>query len=199
MVHTFSASSRRKHHIGGWLPGLTLGAALVLGGCASVPPPDTAMNQAQMQLQAARDAGGADYAPVDLGFAQGKFQQAQAAMAAKDFAQAARLAEESHADAEVARAKARLGNARAQIQAKTEENARLRQRMEASAGATGARVDPGQGSGASTVLQDMPAPSASVLSAPLPAQPAAMPQGFEPAPAASSGGVPLQPTDGGRP
>src|SRR5665213_3156698 len=67
--------------------------ALALGGCASVPPPNDSMNLAQNMLQAARDAGAADYAPVDLGFAQDKFQLAQAAMAERKFADAADLAE----------------------------------------------------------------------------------------------------------
>ena len=145
----------------------TLGLALVVGGCASVPPPDGAMNLAQNQLQAARDADAADYAPVDLGFAQDKFQQAQNAMAQRKYADAANLAEESRADAELARAKARLGAARAQIQSKVQENARLRQQGEqgtatsapASGGFAPADNDT-QPSG------DMPSPPASSLSPP---------------------------------
>lgn len=104
-------------------------AFAVLGGCASVPPPDGAMNQAQAQLQAARDAGAADYAPVDLDYARSRFQQAQQAMASRKYDQAAALADESRADSELAAAKARLGAARAQIQSKTEENSRMRTQM----------------------------------------------------------------------
>ncbi|MBB3225890.1 hypothetical protein FHW69_000480 [Luteibacter sp. Sphag1AF] len=100
-----------------------------LAGCASTPPPDGALNQAQAQLQAARDAGAADYAPVDLDYAQARFQQAQAAMASRKYEVAASLAEESRADSELARAKARLGAARAQNQAKSQENARMRVEM----------------------------------------------------------------------
>ena len=59
---------------------LALSLTLALAGCASVPPPNDSMNLAQAKLQAARDAGAADYAPVDLGFAQDKFQQAQTAI-----------------------------------------------------------------------------------------------------------------------
>ncbi|MFC5742875.1 DUF4398 domain-containing protein [Dyella tabacisoli] len=126
------------------------------------------MNQAQMQLRAARDAGAADYAPVDLGLAQNRFQQAQAAMASRKYEDAANLADEARADAELARAKARLGAARAQIQAKTEDNNRLREQLE--------RVhnnDDNQGfapvapSAAPVQTQDMPAPPASDLSAPI--------------------------------
>lgn len=137
--------------------------ALTLTGCASVPPPNDSMNLAQNQLQMARDAGAADYAPVDLGFAQDKFQLAQSAMATSKYADAARLAEESRADAELAQAKARLGAARAQIQAKLDENTRLRQQGEpAAVAAPAASVDESL-----PQPQDMPAPASSLLAAPV--------------------------------
>ncbi|TPG11856.1 DUF4398 domain-containing protein [Rhodanobacter glycinis] len=139
---------------------------LALTGCATVPPPDDSMNLAQTQLQAARDAGAADYAPVDLGFAQDKFQQAQTAMAARKYADAANLAEESRADAELARAKARLGAARAQIQSKVQDNTRLRAQGEQAAAAEPAPAAAVAPSSAPT--EDMPAPDSSELSAPLP-------------------------------
>jgi hypothetical protein len=184
MVHIFSRSPRRIKRIGRAAGGLILGGALLaLAGCASVPPPDASMNQAQALLQSARDAGAADYDPVDLGFAQAKFQQAQSAMAARKYADAANLAEEARADAELARTRARLGSARAQVQAKVEENTRLRQQME-QAPAQPASAPAPAASQAPDTLQDMPAPSASVLSAPLPQD-----GGFqsEPAPAQSTG------------
>jgi hypothetical protein len=141
--------------------------ALTLTGCASVPPPNDSMNQAQNQLQMARDAGAADYAPVDLGFAQDKFQQAQTAMAERKYADAASLAEESRADAELAQAKARLGAARAQIQSKVQENTRLRQEGEQAAAAAQTQdTAPAQPSSSAPPTEDMPAPSSSVLSAP---------------------------------
>jgi len=140
---------------------------LALAGCATVPPPNDVMNLAQTRLQQARDAGAEDYAPVDIGFAQGKFQQAQAAMADRKYADAGNLAEESRADAELAQAKAKLGAARAQIQQKTKENARLREegeRMEAAASQPPAPIQPAYDD--SLFEQDLPAPSSSVLSTP---------------------------------
>ena len=178
MVHIFSLPPGRLRRMAGAAGGWTLCVALAaLAGCASVPPPDASMNQVQALLQSARDAGAADYDPVDLGFAQAKFQQAQAAMAARKYADAARLAEEARADAELARTRAQLGSARAQVQAKVEENARLREQTEAHARPAPVAM-PASGSSAPSLLQDMPAPSASVLSAPLPQQ-----DGFEPVPA----------------
>ena len=181
MVHIFSRPPGRLKRIGRAAGGLTLGLAmLALAGCATVPPPDASMNQAQALLQSARDAGAADYDPVDLGFAQAKFQQAQSAMAARKYADAANLAEEARADAELARTRAQLGSARAQIQAKVEENTRLREQTEAHARPAPAPA-PAPASSSPETLQDMPAPSASVLSAPLPQD-----GGFQPMPAPST-------------
>jgi hypothetical protein len=183
MVHIFSRPPGRFKRIGRASGGLTLAVALLaLAGCASVPPPDASMNQAQALLQSARDAGAADYDPVDLGFAQAKFQQAQAAMAARKYADAANLAEEARADAELARTRARLGSARAQIQAKVDENTRLRQQTEQAAAAA-----PAAASSAPETLEDIPAPSSSVLSAPLPQD-----GGFQPVPAPAQSTSPNQ-------
>jgi hypothetical protein len=126
MVHTFSPLQERDRRFPTVVPVLVVAVLLALTGCASVPPPDGAMNQAQAQLQAARDAGASDYDPVDFGFAQDKFQQAQAAMADRKYDVAGNLADESRADANLARTKALLGQARAQIQSKTDANSQLR-------------------------------------------------------------------------
>jgi hypothetical protein len=185
MVHILSRLPGHIRLIGQAAGGLTL--ALTLAACASVPPPDASMNQTQALLQSARDAGAADYDPVDLGFAQGKFQQAQDAMAARKYADAARLAEEARADAELARMRARLGSARAQLQAKVEENRNLREQMEQAHAQPAPASAPAAGSSAPATLDDMPAPSASVLSAPLPQQ-----DGFQPAPGQDSTANPNQ-------
>jgi hypothetical protein len=126
MVHIFSPLAVRKARIPAVVPALLLAVSLSLGGCASVPPPDNLMNQAQAQLQSARDAGAPDYDPVDFGFAQDKFQQAQQAMANRKYDQAADLADESRAVATLARTKAQLAAARTQIQSKMDANRRLR-------------------------------------------------------------------------
>lgn len=204
MVHISLSQARGSGH----LRVLALAGLLALGGCASVPPPNEAMNLAQSQLQAARDAGAADYDPVDLGFAQDKFQQAQEAMAARKYAQASDLASESRVDSELARVKANLGAARAQIQTKMDQNAALRESGAQAAAAAAAEFAkplpmPAVAGSAPTPasssvlppaapLEDMPAPSASALSAPapgqgfqtMPAQPQPDPnatQGFQPA------------------
>ncbi|WNL45562.1 DUF4398 domain-containing protein [Dyella sp. BiH032] len=182
MVHIFSAQEGRPNGLRTVFSMLALALALgTLGGCASVPPPDSAMTQAQMQLQYARDAGAADYAPVDLDFAQNKFQQAQAAMASRKYEDAAVLAEEAQADAELARAKARLGAARAQIQRKTQANRDLREQIEQDLNAQEEAAqrqqqqlqEQQQGLPTQEQTQDMPAPPSSVL------QPVPQGEGFQ--------------------
>ena len=188
MVHSFSRPDAGPPRSGGWVRSLPLVVLLALGGCASVPPPDAVMSAAQTQLQAARDADAADYAPVDLGFAQNKFQQAQSAMTSRKYAEAADLATEAQADAELATAKARLGTIRARIQAKTDENARLREAMEKAHPELSARSQMPASLPAVAPTGEMPAPPASVLAAPVPGG-----DGFQtvpqPAPATSSANV----------
>lgn len=194
MVHIFCRSSATGRR---WLARAALGCtlALVLAGCASVPPPDDSMNLAQNQLQVARDAGAADYAPVDLGFAQDKFQAAQTAMAERKYADAAALSQESRADAELATAKARLGAARARIVRQIHENDRLRAQGEAAEQAFRQQIAaPSSSSPPAAGTQpseDMPAPASSALSTPPPAG-----AGFQTIPANS---MPASDGQGGQP
>ncbi len=170
----------------------SLALTLALAGCATVPPPDASMNQAQTQLQLARDSGASDYAPVDLDFAQNKFQQAQAAMVNRDYADAANLATESVADAELAQAKAKLGAARAQVQNKVQENNRLRAQgdQDPAGGSVPSREVPARSSFDPVPAQDMPAPSSSTLSAPAGGGFQTVPDNSQPANSYPQGGQP---------
>ncbi|MBB6187581.1 DUF4398 domain-containing protein [Rhodanobacter sp. MP7CTX1] len=203
MVHIFSplTSSFGRIRMATATLGLVVALTLALGGCATVPPPDASMNLAQAQLQAARDAGAADYAPVDLGFAQDKFQQAQAAMADRKYADASDLAEESRADAELAQSKARLGAARAQIQGRLRDNGQLREQGEQAEAALQQlqqqpAVPPSASSSAQPAqpTQDMPAPASSTLSAPPPGG-----GGFETVPENNQQPTSSSSTQGGQP
>ncbi|WP_329741606.1 DUF4398 domain-containing protein [Dyella sp. A6] len=208
MAHRFTLLPGCRRRDAATAAGLLLAAVvLALGGCASVPPPDAAMNQAQTALQSARQAGAADYDPVDLGNAQDKFQLAQMAMSNRKYTQAADLAAESNADAVLARTKAQLGAARALILQKSQANQRLsaenaeaksenaqheaaQQAQLAQQQAAAAAAAAGQPASASSaaapaataapaapassalpaqapIQQTMPAPSASVLGAPI--------------------------------
>jgi hypothetical protein len=169
MVHIFFPSTGRVKLARLAVSTLTLATVLALSGCASTPPRDGARNQAQRHLQAARDADAGAYDPIDLGNAQNKFQQAQNAMAKRDYDQAAQWADEARADAELARAKARLAAARAQIQSKTAANRQLRDQIEQSL-SDQQQQDQNQANSmpAQQQTQDMPAPASSQLGEPIP-------------------------------
>lgn len=144
-----------------------------LAGCASVPPPDGLMNQAQSSIQAARAVQAQDYDPVGLGFARDRFQQALDAMRDHKYELAGRYADEARADADLARVKSQLAAVRAQIQSKTAENQSLRDQIErAEAAASAPPADAVPADSGSTSAGDMPAPPESMLG-PAPAASAA--------------------------
>ena len=98
----------------------------MLCGFGSVHPPQTDMDDATRSLEAARNAGAATYAPLELRFASERMEQAQLALAAKDKAAVQRITEEVIVTAELAVAKVHLAKVREQMEQKTKENAKLR-------------------------------------------------------------------------
>ncbi|HET6655077.1 MAG TPA: DUF4398 domain-containing protein [Gammaproteobacteria bacterium] len=108
---------------------LAVATLLILGGCASIPPPVLGLSQARDALQRALNAQAQTYAPLEIGFAKAKLARADAAMQTQDYAIAADLAEESQANSELARVKAQLGRLHEQIKQETAENAQLRRQL----------------------------------------------------------------------
>ncbi len=98
----------------------------MLCGFGSTSPNTADMEEAMRSLDAARSAGAATYAPLELGFASERMEQAQLALAAKDKAAVQRITEEVIVTAELAVAKVHLAKAREQMEQKTQENAKLR-------------------------------------------------------------------------
>ena len=84
---------------------LATAAALVLGGCASVPEPVGELASARTALNSIQDGDAQTLAPVEVDRAKSKLQRAEEAMADERYAEARRLAEESLADTELERAK----------------------------------------------------------------------------------------------
>ena len=75
----------------------------LLGGCASTPPePTTEMTRAQAAIEQAQRAGAGEYANDSLAASNKNMALAQVAIAKHDNAEAARLVEESYADAHLA-------------------------------------------------------------------------------------------------
>ena len=86
-------------------------AALVVGGCASTPPPTEQMAVSNSAIANAVSAGGAEYAPADMRGAQEKMNRADHAMHKKDYEDARMLAVEAQADARLAEKKAESAKA----------------------------------------------------------------------------------------
>ena len=109
---------------------------LILAGCGPTRPPNTGLEEAARHLQASREAGASTYAPLELRNAEERLSSARAAAEKKDYEAAAAAAEESQVNSDLALAKARLGKARERVEARTRENAQLRQDLgEPNAGA----------------------------------------------------------------
>jgi hypothetical protein len=87
--------------------------ALALGACASMPPPTSNMQAAHQAIAGAEQAEAARYAPAELSEARAKLAAADTAVSAQRMTMAARLAEESRAEAEFATSKS------AQVKAET--------------------------------------------------------------------------------
>jgi hypothetical protein len=92
---------------------------------AKAPPPPVFADAERAQVDAAA-AGAADYAPMDLDFARDKLAKANFAYEKRDLKAAQRWAEQALVDAQLATVKSRAAKARAAIEQKRAENARIR-------------------------------------------------------------------------
>ena len=101
--------------------------ALVLAACGPTKPPPLGLDDAARAIDAARNAGAATYAPLELRNAEDHLSQARARAEKTDWLPAQQLAEEARSDSELAVVKSRLGKAREKAEARTRENAQLRQ------------------------------------------------------------------------
>lgn len=86
-------------------------AAIVIAGCASIPPPTEQMAVSKSALANAVSAGGSEYASVEMRTAQEKMERANRAMEREDYINARWLAEEAQADARLAEKKAHSAKA----------------------------------------------------------------------------------------
>lgn len=86
---------------------VAVGAAiLALAACASTPKPVAELASARTAVDSVEDTAAAREAPVLLDRARSKLQRAESAMEAERYDEARRLANESLADAQLARATA---------------------------------------------------------------------------------------------
>ncbi|MDY0188457.1 MAG: DUF4398 domain-containing protein [Syntrophus sp. (in: bacteria)] len=93
------------------------GASLIFGltimGCAEkVAVPNEKIANAERAISGARESNAIVNAPLDLRISEDKLKQAKEAVAAEEYEQAGRLADEATLDADVARAKTRAVKAK---------------------------------------------------------------------------------------
>lgn len=82
-----------------------LAGALMITACASTPAPTAQLQAAQQAIAAAERVDASRHAAVELAAAQAKLASANTAVQAKEMEAAARLADESRVDADLATAK----------------------------------------------------------------------------------------------
>lgn len=90
---------------------LAAAGLLLVGACASAPAPTDQMAVSEAAVTQATSAGGAEFAPLEMGLARDKLHRAQVAMIAKDYTEARTLAQQAQVDAQLAVVKSRAGKA----------------------------------------------------------------------------------------
>lgn len=112
------------------LPVVVLAAALasmlLMGGCATLPPPTDALGSAQEQISRAEAAGAKNYAPESLGQAQAAIGQARILSESGDNFSARYSAELAYSYAELALAQAQAERADAKADSAENELERTR-------------------------------------------------------------------------
>ena len=95
-----------------WLATLAIVAALLLGACASAPPPTGVLSQAELAVRDAERSQASQYAALELQMARENFDQAKQAMQRKEHETARRMAEKALVEARLAEDKALAASTR---------------------------------------------------------------------------------------
>ena len=115
---------------------VVLSGVFVLGACASMPPPPTASLQAARRaISSAESAEAGRYAPGELAEARTELASADMAVSDQRMTLAARLADESRVDAELASARTGEVKAKAVNEEMTRSTSTLIEEMQRSSGA----------------------------------------------------------------
>lgn len=89
-----------------------LAGALMITACASTPAPTAQLDAARQAIEAAQRTDASRHAAAELGTAQARLASANTAVQAEEMEAAARLADESRVEAELATAKTAAVKAR---------------------------------------------------------------------------------------
>jgi cell division protein FtsB len=109
--------------------GLSVAAAILVAGCASIPAPTEQLAVSKMAVTNATSAGGNEFAPLQLKSAMEKLDAAEKAMSQEDYVLARQLAEQAQVDAQLAAATARSAKAQKAVGVLQEDNSVLRQEL----------------------------------------------------------------------
>jgi hypothetical protein len=110
--------------------GAALAGSILLGACASTPPPTEQMAVSEAALGHALGAGAVALAPAQMRSAQDKLHRASVAMIAKDHDSARMLAEQAQVDAQLAEVMARSSKATQASDAVRDGSRALREEIE---------------------------------------------------------------------
>lgn len=102
---------------------------IILAACAPTRVPLAEIDEAAQALAAARAAEAGVHAPMEMRFAEERLAAAREAASNKDGARAGSMAEQALVNAELAMAKSRAARVRAEVQARSEQNALLRREL----------------------------------------------------------------------
>ena|SRR5674476_40060 len=111
------------------LHSISVTAALLMTGCASIPAPTEQIAVSKVAVESANSAGGNEFAPLQLKSVMDKMDAAERAMIVENYALAKQLAEQAQVDAQLASATARSAKAQKAASALLEDNHVLRQEL----------------------------------------------------------------------
>lgn len=105
---------------------LAVASLLTLAACATTPPDPRLLENAETAVLQAEQAGAAEYAPLELRFARERLESARTQMQAGRTAETRRLADEAEIEAQLALARTRAAQTRADLAQRQRALERLR-------------------------------------------------------------------------
>ena len=112
------------------MPAILVGTTLIAAGCASLPAPTEQIAVSKAAVKNAISSGGNEFAPLETKSAIDKMNDAERAMAEKDYVNARRLAEQAQLDAKLAETTADYGKAQKAVNNSKESNRVLREEID---------------------------------------------------------------------
>lgn len=107
---------------------------LILASCSTVRPDAAIFDSAENAIQAAKAAGGDEFAPVEMRFAREKLASAKKGLEKEKYDVSVYLVEESEINAELAIEKARTAKLRRQVNEVRKSNEELEAKLHATYG-----------------------------------------------------------------